>query len=211
MSDDTDPGTSMDPDGTPPEGNTDPDDGEGTNGADGQAPDASTADLRKKNRENQALRRRLKEHEEADEARRQADLTEAERKDMRIAELEAAREKDAQRVREMGLRSDVVSEAAKLGIIHPDAAFKLLDRSELDFDDDTGRWTGVDDALRSLVAEMPYLVAVTTAATGTNASPSNPSRSRSPAKTLADLRAMTAAELREMPEAERNAILIAGK
>ena len=191
--------------GTPDPANVDPEDD-----ADGQAPDAHAAELRKKNRENQSLRRRLKELEDSDQARRDAELTEAEKSANRVKELEKALEAKDARAREMSLRSDVMAAASRLGIIDPDAAFKLLDHSGLDYDAEESRWDGVDKALKDLLADRPYLLASAAPATG-GANPSNPSRRRGPTLTIADLKRMSQAEIDAIPLEEIHAIQMAGK
>lgn len=62
-------------------------------------------------------------------------------------ELEDAKKATA----EIMVKSQVFAEAGKLGIIDPDAAFRLLDLSEIDD-------KGVRKALDKLVKEKPYLL-----------------------------------------------------
>lgn len=54
------------------------------------------------------------------------------------------------------LESAVTAHAARLNIIDPEAAVKLLDRSLLELDDD-GNPKNVETALRDLIKERPYL------------------------------------------------------
>lgn len=210
MSQETDTSGLEPDDGTPPVGTPDPANVDPEDDADGQAPDAHAAELRKKNRENQSLRRRLKELEDSDQARRDAELTEAEKSANRVKELEKALEAKDARAREMSLRSDVMAAASRLGIIDPDAAFKLLDHSGLDYDAEESRWDGVDKALKDLLADRPYLLASAAPATG-GANPSNPSRRRGPTLTIADLKRMSQAEIDAIPLEEIHAIQMAGK
>jgi hypothetical protein len=58
--------------------------------------------------------------------------------------------------------------ARELGIIDPDAAYRLLDLAEVEYDE-TGRPTNIERLLRDLVRKRPYLV-------GSSASATNPSR-----------------------------------
>jgi hypothetical protein len=209
MSQETDKSGLEPDDGPPPVGTPDPANVDPEDDADGQAPDAHAAELRKKNRENQSLRRRLKELEDSDQARRDADLTEAEKSANRVKELEKALEAKDARAREMSLRSDVMAAASRLGIIDPDAAFKLLDHSGLDYDAEESRWDGVDKALKDLTAERPWLTSAAPATGGAN--PSNPSRRRGPTLTLADLKRMSQAEIYALPIEELHAIQTAGQ
>src|ERR1035437_9034063 len=172
MSQETDPSGLEPDDGTPPVGTPDPANVDPEDDADGQAPDAHNAEMRKRNRENQGLRRRNKELEAEKQARIDADLTEGEKLANRIKELEAERDADRKRARDASLRSDVMAAASRLGIIDPDAAFKLVDHSGLEYDADESRWDGVDKALRDLLADRPYLLASAAPATG-GANPSN--------------------------------------
>lgn len=84
-------------------------------------------------------------------------LTEQQRLEQRVQELERTNEKLAATVRESVLTATVTQYAAKLGIIDPDAAVKLLDKDDLELDDD-GRPLNVEQALKELVKEKPYLV-----------------------------------------------------
>lgn len=68
-------------------------------------------------------------------------------------EAETAR----QQVQEVKIENRVIAEASKLNIVDVDAALKLLDRSSVKVDKE-GKVTGVEDALKALVEDKPYLV-----------------------------------------------------
>jgi len=67
------------------------------------------------------------------------------------------------------LQYDVAMKAAKLGIVDPDAAFKLMDQGQIQFDE-AGNPANTEVLLQSLVKLKPYLVG-----SGTNAM--NPAKS----------------------------------
>lgn len=131
--------------------------------------------ISKLNRENATLRRRAKEAEEALKVREQAELSEAERNVTRIADLESKLEEAERSNRDVSLRAAVIDGCRTTGIVDPDAALALIDRTGLDFED--GRWMGVPEALALLAQEKPYLVG--SPATPTEHHPTNPARRRS--------------------------------
>jgi hypothetical protein len=88
----------------------------------------------------------------------------------RIAELEAqllALQEERQQVL---VRASVDRAAARLGIVDPDAAYKLLDLAAVEYDEQ-GRPTNVEQLLERLVQERPYLRAQVV-------SPANPEQPR---------------------------------
>ena len=63
------------------------------------------------------------------------------------------------------LEREVLTSAGKKGIVDPDAAVRLLDRSKITYDQD-GRPNNVDALLDELAAAKPYLVANRTSPNG---------------------------------------------
>jgi len=61
----------------------------------------------------------------------------------------------------------VMLAASKLGIVDPDAAFRLLDTASLEFDDN-GQPKDVERALKALLSNKPYLAAGAGHASATN-------------------------------------------
>jgi len=55
------------------------------------------------------------------------------------------------------VRSEILNKAANLGVIDTDAAYKLLDKDDIDVDDD-GNVTGVEEAIKALITAKPYLI-----------------------------------------------------
>lgn len=168
-------------------------------GAEGQGPDATHDDSaldRKLTRENASLRKRLREIEAQVKAREEAEMTEQERSQRRMVEIEQELEANRAALRETRLRAAIAAEAPKLGIVDVDAATRLLDTSALDYEADTG-WEGVGDALRDLTHERPWLVSTTTAPAA-DANTANPARRRS-RLTVEQMRSMTQAEIDALP------------
>ena len=92
-----------------------------------------------------------------DEERKKAAMTETERLK---AEKEAAEKKaqDAMRTaNERLLRAEVKATAVALDIVDPDAAYALMDRDAVSVADD-GTIKGVEDALKALIKDKPYLL-----------------------------------------------------
>ena len=92
-----------------------------------------------------------------DEERKKAAMTETERLK---AEKEAAEKKaqDAMRTaNERLLRAEVKATAVALDIVDPDAAYALMDRDAVSVAED-GTTQGVEDALKALIKDKPYLL-----------------------------------------------------
>lgn len=128
-------------------------------------PDAQAADgseyisldeARKLRSEAANLRKRMKAFEDAEQAARDAQLSEVERTKKQHADLQAEHETYRRTAQERIVRYEVAMQAQKLGIIHPDAAAKLLDWSELEYDED-GTPKNADKLLEKLLKTMPYL------------------------------------------------------
>jgi len=87
----------------------------------------------------------------------------------RAAELEKQLADAAEKQKALMTQNDIAAKAAKLGIVDPDAAYKLLNRSELEYGDD-GAPTNTETLLVALLKEKPYLA-------GGGASAMNPAKS----------------------------------
>jgi hypothetical protein len=150
---------------------------------DGQAPvsqqpsefEKIIAELRK---ENAAHRTKLATFEKAQADADAAKLTETERLQKQLAELQSEKEKAAQALRDRVIQYEILAQATKLGIIDPDAAVKLLDQSQLKLDD-SGVPTNVDALLAKLIQDKPYLVSQAKPPAPTAGGSTNPSRSSS--------------------------------
>ena len=86
----------------------------------------------------------------------QANLTEAERLEVRVTDAEK-RATDAQdQVSSAMIASEVKVRATQMGIVDPDAAFLLLNKKNVAYNVTDGV-SGVDDALAQLLEDKPYL------------------------------------------------------
>ena len=113
--------------------------------------------VRKLRAESASYRARLRELEAASKAAEDAKLSEQERLSKRVAELEASASEQSRLLQERVLRYEVQLQAARLNIVDPDAALKLLDLSTIEYDPE-GNPQDVDRALKALLKEKPYLV-----------------------------------------------------
>ncbi len=86
-----------------------------------------------------------------------ASQTEAEKLTNRLAELEKEQATWQRERQESTVRYEVLLAAGKLNIVDPDAAYRLLDLAEIEYDKE-GRPTNVEAVLKGLVKAKPYLV-----------------------------------------------------
>ena len=174
--------------------------------AEGEVPEssASTQDPRvqKANREAASLRKRLRDAEAKLAEREQAEMSEIERQAARVQALEAELQTSKTAAREASLRASVVDGCRPLNIVDPEAALALLDRDAIEFDEDSGRWIGVEQALSALAEEKTYLVAAPTA----GGNPTNPARTRGPLFTIEQIRSMGDAEMQALSDEEFAAV-----
>lgn len=75
----------------------------------------------------------------------------------KIAELESLHTEQAQKQKDIATQYEVVMAATKLGIVDVDAAYKLLDKTQLSFDDKTGKFSNTEQLLKALLTEKPWL------------------------------------------------------
>lgn len=91
-----------------------------------------------------------------DELQRESQ-TELERATTRAAEADKRANDAAERAKGALLKAAVIAEAARKNVVDPDAAFALIDRTSLNFDDD-GSPTNIAEAMETLLKAKPYLV-----------------------------------------------------
>lgn len=120
----------------------------------------SLEDARKLRSEAANLRKRLKSYEDAENQAKEAQMSEIERTSKQFTELQATHNAYVQAMQTRIVRYEVQIQASKLGIIDPDAAARLIDSSELDFDDN-GIPTNAEDLLKKLLKNKPYLASKT--------------------------------------------------
>lgn len=139
---------------------------------------------RKLSAEAAAYRRRVRELEAKLKQYEEAQLSETERLQRKISDLERQQaEWDRQR-QETVLRYETMLAAQRLGIIDPDAAWRLLDLSSVEYDDE-GNPTNIEAVLRGLVQKRPWLA-------GQSAMPAS-----NPATGTAAMRTFTRSQLRD--------------
>lgn len=160
------PGTGQQPGATGPtsQGPNDPiqppaNGGTGTQPATGAPQDQSADDDRRRQQNrDEALSRMAQER---DEARRL--LEEERRKGLTPEELQRLRaldEKDKQRdqrEKNLVLRYEIAARAPKFGIVDPEAAVMFIEKSTSVVIGDDFKVTGLDEALKDLIKERPYL------------------------------------------------------
>lgn len=144
-------GTQADPETQPPAGDAEAQAAPATEQA--QQETISLDEAKKLRSEANGLRRRLKELEDADKARKDAELSETDRLTARVTEMEAA----AQASRDRILRLATVGVASRLGFTDPEDAVRLIDTASLEVGDD-GTPANADAVLAALAKAKPYLL-----------------------------------------------------
>ena len=100
--------------------------------------------------------------------RDESEKTELQKAQEKAAQLEKERESWMSKQKETAAQYDVALKAAKLGIVDPDAAWKLLDKSALDYVDD--KPSNTEQLLQAMLKDKPYLA-------GGGSSAANPAKS----------------------------------
>jgi hypothetical protein len=140
-------------------------------GADGEQERFDAEYVRKLRAEAAEYRKRLRELENKVKAEEEAKLSEQERLQKRLAELERKEAEYQMVLQARTLEYEVKLLASRLGVVDPEAAYRLLDLKQVEFDED-GRPANLEKVLKDLVAKKPYLVA-----SGVP-SPTNPAQGR---------------------------------
>lgn len=142
----------------------------------------SLEEARKLRSEAANLRKRLKGYEDAEQAARDAQLSEVELSKKQLADLQTKYDAYIKTTQERIVRYAVERAAAKLNIIDPEAAATLLNRAELEFDND-GTPTNATKLLERLIKNKPYLAppAQTPASPAQTAEPTKPAAPAIPA------------------------------
>ena len=86
----------------------------------------------------------------------QAQLTEGQRLEARVADAEKQASDAQEQVAQAMIASEVKVRATQMGVVDPDAAFLLLDKKNVVYNTTDGV-TGVNDALTQLLEDKPYL------------------------------------------------------
>lgn len=115
--------------------------------------EAMIAELRKENAQH---RTKLKSFEEAQAAADLAKLGDLEKAQKQAADLQKQHDDLKQKYQETIINSAVQRSALELGIVHPEKIGKLIDTSQLEFDDD-GTPKNAKALVEALLKEMPEL------------------------------------------------------
>jgi hypothetical protein len=143
---------------------------------DGQSETTISLEEAKKLRSEAAnLRKRLKGFEEAETKAKEAQLSEQQKLEKKLADLQAQHDAVARQSQERIVNYEVRLQAAQMGIVDPDAAARLLDWSGIEYDDD-GSPQNVSELLKGLLKAKPYLAGKQAPTSG---GATNPSRSQS--------------------------------
>ncbi len=106
--------------------------------------------LKQANNEAATRRKKLEEYEKAEQARKDAELSEMDKLNKRLTDAETAKETALRTANERLLKAAFVAEAALAGAEHPGDAFLLADRSSVTIDDD-GNVKGATEAVKAIV------------------------------------------------------------
>ena len=113
--------------------------------------------LAETNRENAKRRKQLEAYEQAEAQRKQESMSELEKAQAALAELEK-RATDAERGRKQALlEKAVIAKAGALRFNNAEDAIRFLDPEKLEIGDD-GQVIGLDEALRAIAKDRPYLL-----------------------------------------------------
>ena len=106
--------------------------------------------LRAANNEAAQRRKKLDEYEKAEQTRKDAELSEMDKLNKRLAEAETARQQALTTANDRLIKAAFVAEAAKHGVEYPEDAFLLADKSNVAVDD-SGNVIGVAETVKTLV------------------------------------------------------------
>ena len=135
-------------------------------------------------RENAGHRTKLTAFEKAEEERKAAALSELEKAQKKASEVETQLATQTKALQEMRVTLAIERNAAKLNIVDPEAAVKLIDLSAIEYDDN-GHPKNIEKLLDDLVKAKPYLVSQPGQPKANNSGgASNPPRSQSGATGL---------------------------
>lgn len=128
--------------------------------------------VRKLRAEAAEYRKRLWELEGKVKAEEEAKMTEQEKLQKRLAELERKEIEYQQSLQARTLEYEVKLHAARLGVVDPEVAYRLIDLKQVEFDED-GKPVNLEKVLKELIAKKTYLVGQQSAV-----SPTNPAQGR---------------------------------
>ena len=113
--------------------------------------------LKKANAEAAANRKALQAYQDAEEKRKQSEMTEVEKLQAKLTEMVSKQEATQQSLRETKLNAAIDLTAKTLKFRKVQEARALINRDALEFGED-GEWSGVEDALKALAKDSPHLI-----------------------------------------------------
>lgn len=132
--------------------------GQAPGAADGSGTDAALqAQLRAAERERDEARREAAKLRNDTRQREQQGMSELERANARVAELERLDAERTVREQDRSIRLAAVEEATRVGFRSPDLAYRLIDRAEVDFTE-AGEPRNVARLLKVIADRDPYLL-----------------------------------------------------
>jgi hypothetical protein len=140
--------------------------------------DDALAELKRVRSEAASHRAKLAQFEKAQQEAETARLSDLEKAQKKVGDLERERDTLAQTMRDRIARYAIEAQATRLGIVDPDVAATLI-ASELEFAED-GTPTNVEKLLRTLLEKKPYL-ASSASPTTPRVPVTNPGRGSAPA------------------------------
>ncbi len=120
--------------------------------------DEAMAELKRVRAEAAAHRTKLAAFEKAQADAEAAKLSDKERLEKQLADLKTQHETATREARDRIIRYEVQLHAARLGIVDPDAAARLIDYATLELDE-AGTPKNVEPVLRALIKARPWLAA----------------------------------------------------
>jgi hypothetical protein len=156
MSDSTSATNGQEPGAPPQAGTTTSESTTQAQAAAGTTDQSTTTDVAALQRELAEARREAAKHRTDLRRVTDAQLTETERLQRRVTELEAEREAIATREKERAVRFAALEAATKLGFRDPDLAVRLVDPAAVETKDD-GTPKNVEKLLSEVLARSPYL------------------------------------------------------
>ncbi len=101
----------------------------------------------------------LQKDSEALKALQAKDLSDAEKNQLALQEEQKKTETLTEQMKSTAINAEIRVQASQLGIVDPDAAAALVNRSSISYDSETGAVTGVVDALNTMLETKSYLKA----------------------------------------------------
>lgn len=152
-----DPGATPNSDTTPPPPQSSATDDSADLGESGRAALEKEREARREaDRRAKTLEKELAKFQDAARAADEATLSEQEKLQRRVLELETERNAQATAQREQAIRMAAVTAAARIGFADPEDAYALIDRDAIELDD-AGTPRNISRLLTDLLKAKPYL------------------------------------------------------